>query len=126
MFAVSEKLRLNLTTLRDTKLSLDKTIEMLELANVKNKKQIELLTAETQLQEACAEFFNQTIDVKVDEVSAKIEEIINRGISYVYGGNYVFQLNKTIKRNRTMYCFELKNLETGVSGFEETYYCYNE
>ena len=109
-----------LKQLKDESLGLEKSIEILSSQSKKLNSEIDSLTNEISILESCATFFNKTIELKVDEVSTKIEDIINKGLAYIYGADYRFKLHKSIKRNKTTFSFELCNIETGVAGFEET------
>lgn len=110
-----------LKQLKDESLGLEKSIEILSSQSKKLNSEIDSLTNEISILESCATFFNKTIELKVDEVSTKIEDIINKGLAYIYGADYRFKLHKSIKRNKTIFSFELCNIETGVAGFEETH-----
>lgn len=115
------ELEARLQRLKDEKLGVSKTIEILTEQNSKLNADIQRLMSEVSVLDSCATFFNKTIELKVDEVSTKIEDIINKGLAYIYSADYKFKLNKSIKRNKTTFSFELINIETGVSGFSETY-----
>lgn len=115
------ELEARLQRLKDEKLGVSKTIELLTEQNSKLNADIQRLMSEVSVLDSCATFFNKTIELKVDEVSTKIEDIINKGLAYIYSADYKFKLNKSIKRNKTTFSFELINIETGVSGFSETY-----
>lgn len=115
------ELEARLQRLKDEKLGVSKTIEILTEQNSKLNADIQRLMSEVSILESCATFFNKTIELKVDEVSTKIEDIINKGLAYIYGADYRFKLHKSIKRNKTTFSFELCNIETGVAGFEETH-----
>ena len=110
-----------LNQLKDEKLGLEKSIEILSDQNKKLNNEIGALINEISVLDSCATFFNKTIELKVDEVSSKIEDIINKGLAYIYGADYRFKLHKSIKRNKTTFSFELCNIESGVAGFEETH-----
>lgn len=110
-----------LNQLKDEKLGLEKSIEILSNQNKKLNNEIGALINEISVLDSCATFFNKTIELKVDEVSSKIEDIINKGLAYIYGADYRFKLHKSIKRNKTTFSFELCNIESGVAGFEETH-----
>lgn len=115
------ELEARLQRLKDEKLGISKTIEILSEQNSKLNADIQRLISEVAVLDSCATFFNKTIELKVDEVSTKIEDIINKGLAYIYSADYKFKLHKSIKRNKTTFSFELINIETGVSGFSETY-----
>lgn len=96
--------------------------DMLRIECNKILKESETLTLEIDILEETNKYFVEALQNRIDEVRHKVEDIINRGLSYVYKADDVqLVISTTVKASKTQFVITLKDGDIESSKLRESF-----